>query len=64
MSDASDRLRDDRDFVLAAIEQQPMVFAYASYRLANDRDVVLKAVKMCDSAHYALYEASRHRSGR
>ena len=39
------RLGDDRDVVLAAINQSYVGISYASERLRDDRDVVLAAIR-------------------
>ena len=41
---ASERLRDDKDIVLAAIENKPIIIKYASLRLRKDKDVAKLAV--------------------
>ena len=45
MAEASVDLRDDKDVILVAIEQNPCIaLRLASDRLANDREVVTKAL--------------------
>jgi hypothetical protein len=40
----SERLRDDKDIVLAAVVEVPQMLEYASVRLRDDKDIVLPAV--------------------
>ena len=42
---ASERLRDNYDIVIKAVEQSGIALQYASYRLRNTREIVLKAIK-------------------
>ena len=41
---ASKELRDDKDVVMAAVENKPIILKYASYRLRNDKEVAKAAV--------------------
>ena len=44
------QLRDDREVVLAAVQQDGAVLQFASERLRDDRDVVLAAVQQNGNA--------------
>jgi len=43
---ASERLKDDRNFVLKVIRENPWALEYASERLKDDRELVLDAIKL------------------
>ena len=42
---ASHRLRDDRDVVLAAVTQKPLIYKYASLRLRGDKEIASIAIQ-------------------
>ena len=42
---ASQKLRDDKDVVLAAVTNKAIILKYASQRLRADKDIALAAVK-------------------
>jgi hypothetical protein len=60
LDDASDRLKDDKDLVLAIVEVNPSALIYASKRLKDDETVVLAAVKK--NAICLVYASARLRS--
>ena len=41
----NDKLKNDRELVMEAVEQDGSVLEYASYEIKNDRKIVKKAVK-------------------
>lgn len=42
---ASKELRDDKNVVLAAVKNKPLILKYASLRLRQDKEVVLTALE-------------------
>ena len=42
---ASERLRDDKEVVLSAIENKPTILKYVSFRLRDDEDVAKYAIE-------------------
>ena len=45
MKFASERLKDDRDFVLEAVKKNGYALEFASERLKDDRDIIFEVVK-------------------
>ena len=61
---ASGELRNDREVVLAAVEQRGLALSFASEELKNDREVVLAAVKQAPAAFvYASRDQQRRIRG-
>ena len=58
----SDTYKDDKELVLAAVEQDPRAFRHASYRLKGDPDIVAIVVK--DHVYLLLEHQTRREIGR
>lgn len=41
---ATQNLRDDKDVVLAAVTQKPIILKYASFKMRDDKDIALAAI--------------------
>ena len=57
---ASERLRDDKDVVMAAVQQNGMALYFASERLRDDKDVVMAAVHQIGTALYFASDELRN----
>ena len=50
LADADDKLKADKEVVLAAVKQDGSNLQYAWHIVAADKEVVLEAVKTCGAA--------------
>ena len=53
---ASERLRDDKDVVSAAVSNKGIILKYASFRLRDDEEVAQLAISQNKEAVYFLSE--------
>ena len=51
---ASNRLKDDKDVVIAAVSVSYEFFRYVSDRLKNDKDVIMAAIKNSEKSKFTL----------